>query len=149
MTVTYIKGDATKPVGEGHKYILHICNNKGGWGAGFVLALSKCWGEPEMRFRQVPPGPTLGKTQFVTVSPDITVVNMFAQDGYRSAASPRPLDYNALLTCLSKVEQRAKQDNASIHMPRIGCGLAGGDWNLVEKVIRTTLTDLDVVVYDL
>jgi len=44
----------------------------------------------------------------------------------------------------------ANQIGASVHMPRIGCGLAGGDWNVVESIINRTLTlrDVDVTVYD-
>lgn len=37
--IQYIKGDATQPIGEGKKIIAHICNDKGGWGRGFVVAL--------------------------------------------------------------------------------------------------------------
>jgi hypothetical protein len=40
----------------------------------------------------------------------------------------------------------------SIHMPRIGCGLGGGDWSVVEEAILATLVDiygLSVTVYDL
>jgi hypothetical protein len=35
-------------------------------------------------------------------------------------------------------------------MPRIGCGLAGGDWNKVEAIINKTLISngLEVFVYD-
>lgn len=39
--IIYLKGDATEPIGTGHKIIAHVCNNKGGWGRGFVLAISK------------------------------------------------------------------------------------------------------------
>jgi hypothetical protein len=41
--IYYAKGDASKPIGAGPKMICHITNNRGGWGAGFVLALSKRW----------------------------------------------------------------------------------------------------------
>lgn len=41
MEILYIKGDATAPIGSGVKVITHICNDIGGWGKGFVLALSK------------------------------------------------------------------------------------------------------------
>jgi hypothetical protein len=36
-------------------------------------------------------------------------------------------------------------------MPRIGCGLAGGDWNKIEAIINETLGEkgLDVTVYDI
>jgi O-acetyl-ADP-ribose deacetylase (regulator of RNase III) len=41
--IFYMTGDATAPVGEGQKLIVHVCNDIGAWGAGFVLALSKRW----------------------------------------------------------------------------------------------------------
>ena len=34
-----IKGDATAPQGSGTKIIAHVCNDQGGWGKGFVLAV--------------------------------------------------------------------------------------------------------------
>ena len=43
MDIIYIKGDATSPISPGNKIITHICNDIGGWGKGFVLALSKKW----------------------------------------------------------------------------------------------------------
>lgn len=40
-TITYLKGDATNPQSEENKIIAHICNDIGGWGKGFVVAISK------------------------------------------------------------------------------------------------------------
>jgi O-acetyl-ADP-ribose deacetylase (regulator of RNase III) len=44
----------------------------------------------------------------------------------------------------------AKRLNASVHMPRIGTGLAGGAWTVVEEIINETLTrmGISVFVYD-
>lgn len=39
-TIAYKRGDATQPVGEGSKVLVHVCNDIGGWGRGFVLAVS-------------------------------------------------------------------------------------------------------------
>ena len=50
-TIEFMTGDATKPVGDGPKIIVHICNDIGGWGKGFVLAISKRWQEPEAAYR--------------------------------------------------------------------------------------------------
>ena len=36
-----IKGDATRPQASGPKIIAHICNDLGGWGKGFVVAISR------------------------------------------------------------------------------------------------------------
>ena len=152
--ITYHEGDATCPTGEGNKFIVHVCNDRGGWGAGFVLALSKRWPEPERAYRrwfraQEDPEAgsfALGSVQYVPVAEDICVVNMIAQDGYMSRT---PLQYSALLECLGKVAVRVRAQSGSVHMPRIGCGLAGGKWSLVETLIKRTMTNLSVHVYDL
>ena len=47
-----IRGDATSPQAKGPKIIAHICNDLGGWGKGFVLAISRRWPEPERAYRQ-------------------------------------------------------------------------------------------------
>jgi len=50
--IHYLIGDATKPDVAGNKIIAHICNDVGGWGKGFVLAISKSWPEPERKYRE-------------------------------------------------------------------------------------------------
>ena len=43
LNINYVIGDATQPIGDGAKIIVHVCNDIGGWGRGFVLALTKKW----------------------------------------------------------------------------------------------------------
>lgn len=50
--INYLKGDATNPEISGNKIIAHICNDVGGWGKGFVVAVSKRWKEPELSYRE-------------------------------------------------------------------------------------------------
>jgi hypothetical protein len=52
---------------------------------------------------------------------------------------------------LKKVAAFAKENNASVHMPRIGCGLAGGAWDKMEPIIEEALIKegITVTVYDL
>lgn len=49
--ISYVTGDATHPHGQGPKVICHVCNDIGGWGRGFVLALSRRWPQPEADYR--------------------------------------------------------------------------------------------------
>lgn len=43
-------------------------------------------------------------------------------------------DENKLIDALTRFDQRAKQDNQPAYVPaKIGCGLAGGDWNRIKK----------------
>jgi len=113
-----------------------------------VLAVSKRWSKPEAEYRALK-ARVLGSIQIVPVDGSIAVVNMIAQHGVRSATCRHPLDLQALTLCLKKVAIEAKKHNASIHMPRIGCGLGGGDWrNEVLPIIEQELSELEINVYD-
>ena len=155
--IRYIIGDATDPQGDGTKIIAHCCNNIGAWGAGFVLALSKRWPEVETAYRadflmggQV----ALGDTKVYEVRRGLFVANMIALNGIRGK-SYIPLIYEALEECLQKLALFATEEAMifgplpSIHMPRIGCGLAGGTWDEVGPIVERELADFDVTVYDL
>ena len=145
--IRYVKGDATAPDGSGPRAIVHVCNNLGAWGAGFVLAISKRWIEPEIAYRRA--NPTMGAVQIVNVAPGLMIVNMVAQHGFPSLSRRCALDYEALTECLHKVAAFCEAHRASVHMPRIGCGIAGGEWARVEAIILDTLGAIDVTVYDL
>ncbi len=151
-----VKGDATSPQAKGPKVVVHCCNDLGGWGKGFVLALSKRWPEPERAYREWHRGRAgndfgLGAIQVVQVKPDIWVINAIAQRGTRTGSNGPPIRYDALERCLAAVAQEATRLGASVHMPRIGCGLAGGRWDRVEPLVIKALVDKDIptTVYDL
>ena len=154
--ITFLKGDATKPDATGPRMIVHICNDIGGWGKGFVLALSKRWKAPEIEYRRWYVDRTendfgLGSVQFVLVEPNFWVANMIGQHGIeRGQTGEAPIRYDAVQSCLKKVAQFANEHNCSVHMPRIGCGLAGGRWEEIEKLIENTClaSHIPVFVYD-
>jgi len=135
----YKTGDATVPESAGHRLIIHVCNNEGKWGAGFVLAVSKRWIKPEQEYRRWFRSRNmfkLGEIQEVGVQSDTIIINMVAQDGvYQKPDGTPPIDYDALEQCLDKVGELAVREGSSIHMPRIACGLAGGSWDKVEPLI--------------
>lgn len=134
---------------------MHVCNNLGGWGAGFVLALSKRWKLPEQEYRKWHAGKknfNLGEVQFVFVQTDITIANMLAQHGFRfNDADPPAVDTKNLESCLEKVYQHAVENSSTVHAPRIASGLAGLPWNEVEPLIKKHLIEkgIDVTIYDL
>lgn len=153
--ISYVTGDATSPIGDGVKIIAHICNDVGLWGRGFVMAISEQWSFPELDYRlwsSCENSFRLGNTRLVQVECDIYVANMIAQHNIRgSAGSGPPIRYYAVASCLDKLATEAKTLNASVHMPRIGCGLAGGSWDKIEPMIKKYLIDkgVSVTVYDL
>ena len=138
--INYIQGDATAPVGEGNKIIAHIVNDQNKWGAGFVMALSKKWKEPETMYRNKK-SYVLGEVNYIKVENDILVANMIAQHGTgMDENGDIPLRYTSLVDCLRKLNDITKHLNASVHMPKIGSGLSGGNWEVIEQIIRETLT---------
>ncbi|MFG2000696.1 macro domain-containing protein [Spirillospora sp. NPDC048911] len=153
--IRYLQGDATSPQAKGVKVIAHVCNDLGGWGKGFVLAISRRWPEPEAAYRawhrdRAHNDFGLGSIQLVQATPYIWVANMVAQRGMKPSRKGPPIRYEALDKCLAALAPQAKALKASIHMPRIGCGLAGGKWERVEPLITANLTtrNLDVTIYD-
>ena len=155
VPIKFLQGDATDPEGGGGRIICHICNDIGGWGKGFVLAISRRWQQPEAAYRQwyhdrAANDFALGAVQFVSVEPDIWVANMIGQHGIRRTDQGPPIRYEAVAQCLQRVAEKAGDFNASVHMPRIGCGLAGGEWSIIEPLLVEHLCarDISVNVYD-
>lgn len=153
--IDYVRGDATTPLGKGPKVIAHVCNDMGGWGKGFVLAISKRWPEPEAAYRhwhreRANNDFGLGAVQVIQVDRLLWVANMIGQHGMRTGSKGVPVRYDAIDTALGAVAARATELNASVHMPRIGCGLAGGKWERIEPsiVARLVAADVPVTVYD-
>jgi O-acetyl-ADP-ribose deacetylase (regulator of RNase III) len=162
MPITYVLGDATRPQGEGLKVIVHCCNDVGAWGAGFVVALSRRWLGPEEAYRRwfVERGVVdfknlLGAVQLVPVEEDIWVANLIGQVGLRKGLDGAiPVRYDALAQGFMRIASHAAANpdlKLSAHMPRLGCGLAGGSWDAVEPLIEKHLVaaGVPVTVYDL
>ncbi len=155
IDITYTNGDATNPIGSGKKYIIHVCNDIGKWGAGFVLAISKKWSFPQAKFLVISKAGNsiLGSCQFCKVSDEITVINMIAQHGIRSKNNISPIRYDALEKCLKEISEfilYKKLNNISIHAPRIGCGLAGGKWEKIEPLLIKYFSknNIPIFIYD-
>jgi hypothetical protein len=91
----YVVGDATNPQGAGPKILVHLCNDAGHWGAGFVLAVSRRWPAPERHYHlwhragELEGLPfALGQVQFVAVAEALWVANLIGQQGIRRRGPP-------------------------------------------------------------
>ena len=144
MKITYVIGDATQPQGTGNKIICHICNNVGAWGVGFVLALSKRWSYPEEHYRAQKTYP-LGHVDILSVAQGddspIFVANMIGQHDIKpSEDGIPPIRYYAVVLALEKVNYIANEIGATLHAPKFGAGLAGGNWSIIESIIEEVIT---------
>jgi len=81
-------------------------------------------------------GPTTSELKY-----DLTVINCYTQFRYGKGLQ---LDYEALTLCLRKINHIYK--GLTIGLPKIGAGLAGGDWNKIKTIIQTELKDMSSVI---
>lgn len=90
----------------------------------------------------------LGHVLFVEVEPNKTVLNIFGQLDYGRDKYRKYTDYVALTKAFDEI--RNKYHNKSLAFPYgFGCGLANGDWNIVENMLNTYFGDMNVTIYRL
>lgn len=154
-SINYVKGDATQPRGSGNKLIVHVVNDRAAtWGGGFARVVRTTWPEVQQDFIDWTEihrhSLRLGACRVSPISESLAVASMVCQHGFGPSPTPR-IRYNALESCLLEVANIATERQASVHMPRIGCGQAGGRWEVVEELIEQSLTrhGIAVTVYDL
>jgi hypothetical protein len=80
------------------------------------------------------------------VENDIWVANIIGQSGiYKDTQGNAPIRYDAIKKGLEIVYSFAREQDAVLHMPRIGCGLAGGTWDKIEPMLDNSF---ETYVYD-
>ena len=163
-----IEGDLIALAMEGEfDVITHGCNCLSNMGAGIAPQMAKAFYVDRFEMEQW--GPTiqkLGNIDYETFvlgeaaiwplkdsfknnknEPVLTVVNSYTQFRYgknHTDGVSKPLDYEALTLCMRKINNLFKGKH--IGLPKIGAGLAGGDWNRIKKIIQTELKDMKVSV---
>ena len=114
------------------------------------MAVSRRWPQPERdrdwHRHRAGNDFALGAVRLVPVQAGILVANMVGQHGMRAGSGGPPIRYPAVEQCLSTLGDMAIELGASVHMPRIGCGLAGGRWDRIEPLIDTALCQRGVPV---
>lgn len=141
-----IDGDLLKLAKEGKFDIIgHGCNCKKIMGAGIAKQVKDQFPgayKADQRFAFSPVN-RLGNFSIYSVNPEegrFTILNIYTQ------YSPGPdLSYAALELALFKMTLVFKRGN-KIGLPRIGCGIAGGDWEIVKEIIQRVLSEYDVTI---
>jgi O-acetyl-ADP-ribose deacetylase (regulator of RNase III) len=142
----YVKGDLLN--GQ-HKVIVQGCNCLGAFGAGLALQIKKkypnVYDAYSLRHRVF--GLNLGEIIPVQTLDGKVIINAITQQNVGSHT--RQVDYNAVEECFIKINNKVEDwEVDEISLPRIGAGLGGGDWNIIESIINKTATNYTPVVYD-
>lgn len=122
--------------------ILHCVNCQGVMGSGVAKDLRDRWPIVFSEYRKFYEGVRLkshllGEMQPVKVDEVRTVINIFGQQNY-GKDKQLYLNYYALAVALKKTASWIQMFDLEpvINFPLIGCGTAGGDWNVVSELIE-------------
>lgn len=142
--ISYHIGDASIPI-HNSTIIIHIVNNCGKWGKGFVISLSKRFPITKDSYLSwFKSGFNMGDVQFLSVDDEnrIFVANMLAQNGIKKSVkdSKKYICYESLENCLSEVSDFALKERLVVQLPMIGAGLGGGDWDTILSIIIKKLS---------
>ena len=144
--IEYRQGNAAVFGWDADAAIVHIVNDRAQrWGPrGFARALR--YGHPSAYddyawWKAENSGTTtLGAVHMADVEGENRyVVSLIAQRGYGRSAGPR-IQYGALDMALREACDRLDEAGVrNVQMPKIGTGQAGGNWNVIEGLVRERL----------
>lgn len=164
MGIRYVEGNIISALQAGDIDIFaHGVNCMGGFGSGLAAQIAKTMPEVRTKYLQKHEfeGWGLGQTQLVTqnivdpksnVAPALRrVLNCATQKSYGRKPLSMPhgmyCNYGAIHEAMYEYHGMCRDANWIPGLPLIGCGLAGGDWNVVEKIIENIFDDMTVIVY--
>lgn len=148
MITKYVVGDICDTE---LRYIAHGVNCQNAMGSGVAKSLFSKWRKVKDQYHTFNNThgkgnkKLLGAVNSVHVETDKWVINMFTQFDY-GYDGKKLVNYAAIVNCFSLLMDL----EGPIAIPKIGCGLAGGDWKFVEQLINDTVgDDLEIWVYEL
>ena len=152
--IRIIHGNVLEPRNGGAMIICQLVNDKAiKWGGGIARKMAKRFPKAEADFSNamvgLPREKRLGDVIFSEADNGITIASLIAQEGFGPSLFPR-IRYAALASCFKRVALHANETGATIHMPKIGTGAAGGDWLMIEEMLDDAMVraDLSVTVYE-
>jgi len=150
MAYREVNGDLIKLAKEGtFDVITHGCNCFSNMGAGIAVPMKNNFRVSSYPLESPATAGDINKLGQIEgrpfgISPDksVEVVNSYTQ--YVPNARMKPLDYEALTLCMRKINHTYKGKH--IGLPKIGAGLAGGDWDRIREIIQRELVDCEITV---
>lgn len=153
--LNYVDGDLIKLAKEGKfNVIVHGCNCLCNMGKGIAPQIKYNFpGTYEADLKTIKGDKSkLGTYSYNTLenfhgpNKSLTVINAYTQYHYRR--NYRDTDINVDYEAIEKVFTKLNKDcrGCKIGIPKIGAGLAGGDWDIIEGIIKRVTPDLNITV---
>lgn len=131
--------------------IVHGCNAYGVMGSGVAAAVRQKYPDVYERYRDwclryENKEDLLGRVLVCRIDKELNVANLISQMAF--GTDKRHTDYPAIERGLNSLTQCTLTTD-KFHLPKIGAGLGGGDWNIIEGIIKDTLVKagMDVTIW--
>lgn len=146
--ITYVQGDIFRGTED---VIVHGCNCLCNFGAGIAMQVARLYPQAYDVDKATKRGDASKLGTFTSwtgqhyydLTRTVTIVNAYTQ--FYPNAKMKPFDYKAFFTVLPQIKR--KYIGQTIAMPKIGAGLAGGDWGRIEGMINDWFHDREVKIY--
>lgn len=156
MAVKQIKGDLIQLAKEGKfDVIIHGCNCFCKQEKGLAKDMNEAFGTNNMNWYPLESRTEIGninklgqieyyKNNFTKYNKPLIVVNAYTQYKYGTEKGVVYADYDAIRLCMRKINHTFA--GKTIGIPKIGAGLAGGNWKKIRQIILKELTSCEVVL---
>jgi len=152
MEITYKRGDL---LDADEIAIVHGCNAQGVMGSGVAKQIRERFPEAYTTYLAMKEygGMKLGGVSFASFhdvddNPTKYVFNAITQEFYGRNPNIVYVSYDAIGEAFSLINDFCKEYNIKeIAMPKIGAGLANGDWDRIKSIIEFECSDVKPIVY--
>ncbi len=130
---------------KGH--IVHGCNAQGVMGSGVALAVKQKYPQVFQDYMHIHKGTGLhlGESYPVIINTELIIWNAITQEFFGRPV--RNCSYDAIQACFRSINDHIVQglegtsymQPNEIHIPMIGAGLGGGNWNIIKTIIEETV----------
>lgn len=122
--------------------ICHQCNTLGVFGGGLALQIKQVYPQVEKDAIATAELNTLGIYGLSKINDTQYIANCFSQN------EDYTTNYIALRDIFESLKDKCKDNGYTICMPyKYGCGIASGDWSIIESILIDIFDDYDIVVY--
>ena len=150
--------------------LIHGCNCFCTFGAGFAFQLKKAFPRAYNEDLKTKRGDIskLGSFTSFQLNNIITIINAYTQYGYgkdkktiaynikpqlkiidKNFPQEQQFIYGAFINILLTLNEKFPDSEYDFRLPKIGSGLAGGDWDIIEDIIIKLNPNRDIYIYSL
>ena len=149
----YVNGDLIELAKDGkYDVIIHGCNCFNTMGAGVAKGIAKEFPEAYQADRETISGDDtkLGTITYATIytkaNKKLVVINAYTQYNFGREDGVTYVKYHAIMKAFKKVKESFGNQGLRFGIPKIGSGLAGGNWVIIEHIIKNSMINEDVEV---